>query len=144
MKGKKHWLTFETEEGHPGLRLDKSNFEEILSAVDRRLKYTLEFDGYQERARRMDPPSLENKDTQGSAQSPGIEEALSEALSWDPGSLEMDASSQHRSESPRSICTRNFPGACADGSLPTWRICRTSSATTRSTDYKRGVVSDGY
>ena len=36
MKGKKHWLTFETEEDYLGLRLDKSNFKEILAAVDRR------------------------------------------------------------------------------------------------------------
>ena len=63
MKGKKHWLTFETEEDYLGLRLDKSNFKEILAAVDRRLKDTTAFDGYRDGASRsgMDPPSLENK-----------------------------------------------------------------------------------
>ena len=128
MKGKKHWLTFETEEGHPGLRLDKSNFEEILSAVDRRLKDATTFDGYREGTIRMDSPSLENKDAQGNEQSPGIEEALSEGLYWDPGSLEP--------------ATR--VGGCANGSSPTWRICRTSSATTRSTATNGESSPNGY
>ena len=64
MKGKKHWLTFEMEEDYLALRLDKSNFEGILSAVDRRLKDTTAFDGYRDGASRsgMNPPtSLENK-----------------------------------------------------------------------------------
>ena len=64
MKGKKHWLTLETEEDYLGLRLDKSNFEEILAAVDRRLKDTAAFDGYRDGASRsgMTPPiALENK-----------------------------------------------------------------------------------
>ena len=35
MKGKKHWLTFETGgEDHMALRLDKKNFESILYAVE--------------------------------------------------------------------------------------------------------------
>ena len=63
MKGKKHWLTFETEEDYLALRLDKSNFEGILAAVDRRLKDTTAFDGYRDGASRsgMNPPLLENK-----------------------------------------------------------------------------------
>ena len=87
MKGKKHWLTFETEEDRLALRLDKSNFKDILSAVDRRLKDTVAFDGYREGASRIDTPSLENKGestqdiermitpplAQGNSQSLGIE-----------------------------------------------------------------------
>ena len=61
MKGKKHWLTFETEEDRLALRLDKRNFKDILSAVDRRLKDTVAFDGYREGTSRMNTPSLENK-----------------------------------------------------------------------------------
>ena len=63
MKGKKHWLTFEMEEDYLALRLDKSNFEGILAAVDRRLKDTTAFDGYRDGASRsgMKPPLLENK-----------------------------------------------------------------------------------
>ena len=61
MKGKKHWMTFETEEDRLALRLDKRNFKDILSAVDRRLKDTVAFDGYREGASRIDTPSLENK-----------------------------------------------------------------------------------
>ena len=76
MKGKKHWLTFETEEDRLALRLDKRNFKDILSAVDRRLKDTVAFDGYREGTSRMDHPpssSLKNKDAQGNAQSLSIE-----------------------------------------------------------------------
>ena len=61
MKGKKHWLTFETEEDRLALRLDKRNFKDILSAVDRRLKDAVAFDGYREGTSRMNTPSLENK-----------------------------------------------------------------------------------
>ena len=61
MKGKKHWMTFETEEDRLALRLDKRNFKDILSAVDRRLKDTVAVDGYREGASRIDTPSLENK-----------------------------------------------------------------------------------
>ena len=111
MKGKKHWLTFETGEDFLGLRLDKRNFKDILIAVDQRLEDTVAFDGYRERARRMDPPSLEDKDTQGNAQSLGIQEALSEGRSWDPGSLEMSDSSQRRSESNlQEYLYPEFPG----------------------------------
>ena len=53
MKGKKHWLTFETEEDRLALRLDKRNFKDILSAVDRRLKDAVAFDGYREGTSRM-------------------------------------------------------------------------------------------
>ena len=67
--GKKHWLTFETEEDRLALRLDKSNFKDIRSAVDRsilsaanrRLQDAVALDGYREGANRIDTPSLENK-----------------------------------------------------------------------------------
>ena len=59
--GKKHWLTFEIEEDRLALRLDKSNFKDIRSAVDRRLQDAVALDGYREGANRIDTPSLENK-----------------------------------------------------------------------------------
>ena len=67
--GKKHWLTFEIEEDRLALRLDKSNFKAIRSAVDRsilsaanrRLQDAVALDGYREGANRIDTPSLENK-----------------------------------------------------------------------------------
>ena len=62
MKGKKHWLTFETEEDRLALHLDKRNFKDILSAVDRRLQDAVAFDGYRDGASRVNTPSLENKD----------------------------------------------------------------------------------
>ena len=67
--GKKHWLTFEIEEDRLALRLDKSNFKDIrsavnrsiLSAANRRLQDAVALDGYREGASRIDTPSLENK-----------------------------------------------------------------------------------
>ena len=34
MKGKKHWLTVETEDDQLGFRLDKNNYERILDALE--------------------------------------------------------------------------------------------------------------
>ena len=42
MKGKKHWLTFQSEKGDIALRLHKKNYLMILAAVDNKPGFELQ------------------------------------------------------------------------------------------------------
>ncbi len=51
MKGKKHWLTIRTESDQIGFRLDKNNFDPVISALEKRSGIRVERLGEDELAR---------------------------------------------------------------------------------------------